>query len=93
MNRTLISIITNRTFGNVFYDNPDMTKQSIFQFLKQLPVAGIQVSGIGHPLHPFKPPGQYISSSPQGIGHTLGHFTPSIPSGAIFHEMIKCFTC
>ena len=42
---------------------------------------------IGHPFHPFKPPGQYTSSSPQGIGHTLGHFTPSTPSAAIFHEM------
>ena len=67
----------------------EFKNKAIFQFLKQLPVIGRQVLGIGHPVHPSKPPGQYTSSSPQGIGHTLEHFTPSIPSGAIFHEIIN----
>ena len=61
----------------------------MFQLPKQLPVIGIQVLGVGHPVHPSKPKGQNTSSGPQGIGHTLEHFTPSIPSGAIFHEMIN----
>ena len=61
----------------------------LFQFPKQLPVIGIQVLGIGHPVVCIKPPGQNTSSSSHSTGHTLGHVTPSIPSGAIFHEMIN----
>ena len=56
----------------------------IFQFPKQLPIIGIQVLGIGHPVVCIKPPGQKTSSSPQGTGHTFGHLTPSTPSAATF---------
>ena len=34
----------------------EFKNKAIFQFPKHLPVTGIQVLGIGHPVHPFKPP-------------------------------------
>ena len=68
------------TYWKTFF----VKSSEIINFPKQLPVTGIQVLGLGHPVHPSKPPGQNTSSSPQGIGHKLGHVTPSIPGGAIF---------
>ena len=52
------------------------------------PFVGIQVSGIIHPL-PSSPPGHFIMSFPQFIGHTTRHSNPLASRGPVIHKMLS----